>query len=189
MCYRLVERYSVCRCVYYEHSIDMCAAANQQGHRIQEKTILVGYLLWLRQPRLPPPLAASPPQMMGPVFRSRRGRLALLPPRAVRAQSLGRLPLLLPSSTLQRAALGPDALVCPAPRAGFYAVVMSVAGVSTVGWMVRWMAYFFAARVLLSEVLLWMAPPPGSPTTEDIHGMLRIETKHVRDETQNNAHE
>lgn len=44
MCYRLVERYSVCRCVYYEHNIDMCAAANQQGHRIQEKTILVGYL-------------------------------------------------------------------------------------------------------------------------------------------------
>lgn len=51
------------------------------------------------------------------------------------------------------------------------------------------MASFFAARVLLSEVLLWMAPPPGSPTTEDIHGMLRIETKHVRDETLNNAHE
>ncbi|OAF59900.1 hypothetical protein VC83_03029 [Pseudogymnoascus destructans] len=44
MCYRLVERFSVCRCVYYEHSIDMCAAANQHGHRIQEKTILVGYL-------------------------------------------------------------------------------------------------------------------------------------------------
>ncbi|ELR10179.1 hypothetical protein GMDG_04572 [Pseudogymnoascus destructans 20631-21] len=99
--------------------------------------------------------------MMGPVFRSRRGRLALLPPRAVRAQSLGRLPLLLPSPTLQRAALGPDALVCPVPRAGFYAIVMSVAGVSTVGCMVRWMAYFFA-RVILSEVLSWMAPP-GSP--------------------------
>jgi len=44
MCYRVVERYSVCRCLYYQHSIDMCAAANQQGHRVQEKTILVGYL-------------------------------------------------------------------------------------------------------------------------------------------------
>ncbi|KAL5350077.1 hypothetical protein ACLOAV_005114 [Pseudogymnoascus australis] len=44
MCYRLVERYSVCRCIYYKHNIDMCAAANQQGHAIQEKTILVGYL-------------------------------------------------------------------------------------------------------------------------------------------------
>lgn len=44
MCYRLVERFSVCRCVYYKHNIDMCAAANQQGHAIQEKTILVGYL-------------------------------------------------------------------------------------------------------------------------------------------------
>lgn len=44
MCYRVVERYSVCRCLYYKHSIDMCAAANQQGHIVQEKTILVGYL-------------------------------------------------------------------------------------------------------------------------------------------------
>lgn len=44
MCYRLVERYSVCRCLYHRHSVDMCAAANQQGHTVQEKTILVGYL-------------------------------------------------------------------------------------------------------------------------------------------------
>jgi hypothetical protein len=44
MCYRVVERYSVCRCLYYKHSVDMCAAANQQGHTVQEKTVLVGYL-------------------------------------------------------------------------------------------------------------------------------------------------
>lgn len=44
MCYRLVERHAVCRCLYYRHSVDMCAAANQAGHTVQEKTILVGYL-------------------------------------------------------------------------------------------------------------------------------------------------
>jgi hypothetical protein len=44
MCYRVVERYSVCRCLYYRHSVDMCAAANHHGHTVQEKTVLVGYL-------------------------------------------------------------------------------------------------------------------------------------------------
>ncbi|KAL3422551.1 hypothetical protein PVAG01_06707 [Phlyctema vagabunda] len=43
MCYLVVERYSVCRCLYYKHSVDMCAAYGQQGHRIHEKTVLVGY--------------------------------------------------------------------------------------------------------------------------------------------------
>ncbi|OTA38765.1 hypothetical protein BTJ68_01199 [Hortaea werneckii EXF-2000] len=39
----VVERYSVCRCLYYRHSIDPCAARGQRGHGIQEKTVLVGY--------------------------------------------------------------------------------------------------------------------------------------------------
>ncbi|KAH6713007.1 hypothetical protein BKA61DRAFT_633146 [Leptodontidium sp. MPI-SDFR-AT-0119] len=43
MCYLVVERYSVCRCLYYKHSVDMCAAYGQQGHGIQERTVLVGY--------------------------------------------------------------------------------------------------------------------------------------------------
>ncbi|KAF2450723.1 hypothetical protein P171DRAFT_348495 [Karstenula rhodostoma CBS 690.94] len=43
MCYQVVERYSVCRCLYYRHSIDPCAAHGQRGHTIQEKTVLVGY--------------------------------------------------------------------------------------------------------------------------------------------------
>ena len=43
MCYLVVERYSVCRCLYYKHSIDMCAAYGTQGHPIQERTVLVGY--------------------------------------------------------------------------------------------------------------------------------------------------
>jgi hypothetical protein len=43
MCYLVVELYSVCRCVYYKHSIDMCAAYGTQGHPVQERTVLVGY--------------------------------------------------------------------------------------------------------------------------------------------------
>ncbi|EKD21330.1 hypothetical protein MBM_00443 [Drepanopeziza brunnea f. sp. 'multigermtubi' MB_m1] len=40
MCYIVVERYSVCRCLYYKHSIDRCASYGQQGHKIQERTVL-----------------------------------------------------------------------------------------------------------------------------------------------------
>jgi len=43
MCYQVVERYSVCRCLYYKHAIDPCSAYGQRGHTIQEKTVLVGY--------------------------------------------------------------------------------------------------------------------------------------------------
>ncbi|KAJ5761457.1 hypothetical protein N7533_003496 [Penicillium manginii] len=43
MCYKVVERYSVCKCVYFQHSIDPCSAYGQRGHSIQEKTVLVGY--------------------------------------------------------------------------------------------------------------------------------------------------
>jgi len=43
MCYQVVERYSVCRCQYYKHAIDPCAAHGQRGHSVQEKTVLVGY--------------------------------------------------------------------------------------------------------------------------------------------------
>lgn len=43
MCYQVVERYSVCRCLYYKHAIEPCAAFGQRGHVVQEKTVLVGY--------------------------------------------------------------------------------------------------------------------------------------------------
>lgn len=43
MCYIIVERYSVCRCLYYKHSVDMCAAHGTQNHNIEEKEVLVGY--------------------------------------------------------------------------------------------------------------------------------------------------
>lgn len=42
MCYRVVERYSLCRCHYYGHSINLCLFHGQRGHAIQEKTIVVG---------------------------------------------------------------------------------------------------------------------------------------------------
>lgn len=44
MCYKLVERFSVCKCLYYEHAIDPCEAYGQRGHAFQEKTVLVGYV-------------------------------------------------------------------------------------------------------------------------------------------------
>ncbi|CZR53038.1 uncharacterized protein PAC_02916 [Phialocephala subalpina] len=43
MCYLVVERYSVCRCLYYQHSVDMCSAYGTKNHPIQERTVLVGY--------------------------------------------------------------------------------------------------------------------------------------------------
>ncbi|TDZ61886.1 hypothetical protein CTRI78_v004017 [Colletotrichum trifolii] len=43
MCYQLFELYSVCRCLYYQHAIDRCAAHGRGGHSIQNRTILVGY--------------------------------------------------------------------------------------------------------------------------------------------------
>ncbi|CZS92203.1 uncharacterized protein RAG0_05553 [Rhynchosporium agropyri] len=43
MCYLVVERYSVCRCLYYKHSVDMCAAYGTPGHKVEERTVLVGY--------------------------------------------------------------------------------------------------------------------------------------------------
>ncbi|KAK0719565.1 hypothetical protein B0H67DRAFT_599280 [Lasiosphaeris hirsuta] len=43
MCYQLVELYSACRCLYYQHAIDRCAAYGRVGHSITRKTILVGY--------------------------------------------------------------------------------------------------------------------------------------------------
>lgn len=43
MCYQLVELYSACRCLYYQHAVDRCAAYGRPGHDIQRRTILVGY--------------------------------------------------------------------------------------------------------------------------------------------------
>lgn len=43
MCYQLLELYSACRCVYYQHSVDRCPKYGEPGHGITHRTILVGY--------------------------------------------------------------------------------------------------------------------------------------------------
>ncbi|KAK4202780.1 hypothetical protein QBC40DRAFT_195301 [Triangularia verruculosa] len=42
MCYQLVERYSRCRCLYYQHAVDRCAAHGRVGHPVQRRNIFVG---------------------------------------------------------------------------------------------------------------------------------------------------
>ncbi|KAF8427354.1 hypothetical protein EV426DRAFT_699178 [Tirmania nivea] len=43
MCIRVVEQFSVCRCVYYVHGVDQCNSYGMRGHYIQDKVILVGH--------------------------------------------------------------------------------------------------------------------------------------------------
>ncbi|KAL8418872.1 hypothetical protein RB594_002176 [Gaeumannomyces avenae] len=43
MCYQLVELYSACKCLYYQHAIDSCASYGRPGHHVQQRTIYVGY--------------------------------------------------------------------------------------------------------------------------------------------------
>ncbi|KAF1985553.1 hypothetical protein K402DRAFT_305307, partial [Aulographum hederae CBS 113979] len=43
MCYQVMERYAVCHCVYFKHSIDPCSSYGHRGHPVLEKTIFVGY--------------------------------------------------------------------------------------------------------------------------------------------------
>jgi hypothetical protein len=43
MCYLVVERYSICRCLYYKHDVDRCREYRAKGHPIQKRTVLVGY--------------------------------------------------------------------------------------------------------------------------------------------------
>lgn len=43
MCYQVIELYSACRCLYYQHAVDRCAAYGRPGHHITKRTILVGY--------------------------------------------------------------------------------------------------------------------------------------------------
>lgn len=43
MCYQLVELYSSCKCIYYQHAADKCASYGRPGHCVTKRTILVGY--------------------------------------------------------------------------------------------------------------------------------------------------
>ncbi|KAM7212825.1 hypothetical protein V8F06_011771, partial [Rhypophila decipiens] len=42
MCFQIVELFSACRCLYYQHPVDKCSAYGRPGHGIQRRTILVG---------------------------------------------------------------------------------------------------------------------------------------------------
>lgn len=43
MCYQVLELYSACRCLYYQHAVDRCPKYGSRGHGIKQRTILVGY--------------------------------------------------------------------------------------------------------------------------------------------------
>ncbi|KAI3318876.1 hypothetical protein HD806DRAFT_526054 [Xylariaceae sp. AK1471] len=43
MCYQVVEIYTACRCMYYQHAVDRCATYGRPGHEVQKRTIPVGY--------------------------------------------------------------------------------------------------------------------------------------------------
>ena len=43
MCIKVVERYTVCRCIYYSHAIDACPAYGRRGHSIKIQELWVGY--------------------------------------------------------------------------------------------------------------------------------------------------
>jgi hypothetical protein len=43
MCIQVVERYAVCRCIYYIHEVDQCALYGQRGHEVSERIVDVGY--------------------------------------------------------------------------------------------------------------------------------------------------
>lgn len=43
MCFQVLELYSACRCLYYQHAVDRCPRYGKRGHGITQTTILVGY--------------------------------------------------------------------------------------------------------------------------------------------------
>ena len=40
MCYRVIEKYSVCGCVYHVHAVDACLAVGR--HPVVDKIVYVG---------------------------------------------------------------------------------------------------------------------------------------------------
>ncbi|PLB37675.1 uncharacterized protein BDW47DRAFT_106604 [Aspergillus candidus] len=43
MCLQVVERFSVCDCLYFKHAIDPCALFGQIGHVVSQRDVKVGY--------------------------------------------------------------------------------------------------------------------------------------------------
>lgn len=44
MCYQIIERYAVCKCLYHRHAVDPCNNYGRPGHEVTEKTVLVGFV-------------------------------------------------------------------------------------------------------------------------------------------------
>ncbi|KAK6540204.1 hypothetical protein TWF694_009023 [Orbilia ellipsospora] len=65
MCRRIIERYSVCKCIYYEHSIDKCPMAHAAGHVVEDKVVLIGYAC---PAHMPPPENLKIPNFPKPGF-------------------------------------------------------------------------------------------------------------------------
>ena len=43
MCIQIIERFAVCRCIYYSHAVDPCPKYGSHNHGVQHKEVLVGY--------------------------------------------------------------------------------------------------------------------------------------------------
>lgn len=43
MCYQIMEVYSACRCLYYQHAVDRCAAYGRPNHGVELREVYVGY--------------------------------------------------------------------------------------------------------------------------------------------------
>ena len=43
MCVKVVERYALCRCIYYSHQVDACPAYGRRGHKVKTQEVLIGY--------------------------------------------------------------------------------------------------------------------------------------------------
>ena len=43
MCIKVIERYAICRCVYYSHAVDACPDLGERAHQVRVKEVLVGY--------------------------------------------------------------------------------------------------------------------------------------------------
>ena len=47
MCYQVIERYSSCHCLYYQHAVDRCINYGQRGHGVTQKIVLVSHVCYL----------------------------------------------------------------------------------------------------------------------------------------------
>lgn len=53
MCFKLVECYAVCKCIYHSHSVDACPAYGRNGHDVKIKEVLVSYSCAIHGSNLP----------------------------------------------------------------------------------------------------------------------------------------